>query len=663
MIRLFYSTVRKIARRTIIFLMVFTVALLQAPASVLALDGKYDETFYSNNNILYYDPSECSTTTTNNISVGTDSSSNLLTTGNGIYNITIDNPAGKQFHSHDNSIANIENAHKKNDKSIDIDINKSTDGILFAAHEPRLVGKSWAQVQNQDSDVQTLTDMLTLTTKYGLQANLDIKPWGNKWDDATFAEIANLANNLKAKATIKASTDNKNLSDALHLAQTHGFWVRSNAAPHLGNGWTSGWKSPNTSATSTATNSSAGCCSTSSDGSLSSTSEDIGSGNSGDSFANLHLKPAAIGHLQTILQTLTGTYGLTLAQASGIAGNLKTESASTFDPHIRQGVTFYPDNAMPELNVGFGIAQWTSRGRQLALVQMAKNNHLSTTDLSLQMKFLWTELNSSYKTSTLDKLLNTPQDVREDTKIVMLNYERPKDQSESAQEGRANIGEAIYNHYKGVIQDGSGGGGIGNASASCGTDTTSDDGGIGVANGFTFPLKTTQAVIKKGQDSDGTGSNPKGKAHLVWCYTSTSNCHHDYNAADIFAPTGTQILAVKAGTVLTTHPDDGNCAANTTSGCNITIKGDDGYTYYYAHMIKPAVVHPGQHVSAGQHIGAVGIDKVAEGTIHHLHIDITKGYSGRPSCAGSACNSYHFYNVQQYLVPAFQNLPTGDDAS
>jgi len=169
-------------------------------------------------------------------------------------------------------------------------------------------------------------------------------------------------------------------------------------------------------------------------------------------------------------------------------------------------------------------------------------------------------------------------------------------------------------------------------------------GGIGIANGFTFPLKTTQERIKRGVD----GSK--------WCHTNPENCHHDYNAADIFAETGTPIVAAKGGRVVSKTTDD---CTNHSTGCNISIMGEDDVLYYYTHMSRNATPSEGSSVSAGEQLGSVGTNTTAVGTTRHLHFDMLPGkeYETRPSCSSEACTSYPFINVQPYLLPAFSKLP------
>jgi len=89
--------------------------------------------------------------------------------------------------------------------------------------------------------------------------------------------------------------------------------------------------------------------------------------------------------------------------------------------------------------------------------------------------------------------------------------------------------------------------------------------------------------------------------------------------ADIFAPVGTPVQSMVSGNVQWANTND------SAGGNNVGILGDDGNTYYYAHMRDAPLVKPGQRVSTGQDLGVVGNTGNAKGTPSHLHIGIGKG--------------------------------------
>ncbi len=153
-----------------------------------------------------------------------------------------------------------------------------------------------------------------------------------------------------------------------------------------------------------------------------------------------------------------------------------------------------------------------------------------------------------------------------------------------------------------------------------------------------FPLNATQAQIKAGSPS-------------VWCWNSKANCHHDYNAADIFVSPGTAVVSPVKGTVMTKRVS--------ASGSTATVKDGFGRLWFFQHMDdNPApVVSVGQGVSKGDRIGTVGGRSHASGTDPHLHIDMRVGVSSRVDCAGAQCAGYGFVNNQPLLRTAFLERP------
>jgi murein DD-endopeptidase MepM/ murein hydrolase activator NlpD len=355
--------------------------------------------------------------------------------------------------------------------------------------------------------------------------------------------------------------------------------------------------------------------------------------------------------------------GLTLAAAAGFAGNMKQESG--LNPGIIQGGAFAAPAQKsasgtvtntgtiykPVDSVGFGLVQWTFGGtvgpRQGPLYQGAVRKKVDIIDMKLQLDYVWQELTTNYKTSTLDRVTDMNDPV-EAAIVIHDNYEISADSDAEVRSVRGGNAQRYFDLFKNKIADKSG--------ATIATETVNtasgnpcdvqadSRGGLGIIDGFVYPLKTTQTAIKKGIGG------------AVWCFQSETNCHHDYNAADIFAETGTPIVAAAAGKVVSVKL--GSCAFY---GCNVTIMGDDGILYYYTHMSKQATVRQGQSVQAGDVVGAVGTDATAMNTPRHLHFDMLPGdkYKFRPGCSSASCTSYPFINVQTNLVPAFNELPEG----
>jgi len=98
---------------------------------------------------------------------------------------------------------------------------------------------------------------------------------------------------------------------------------------------------------------------------------------------------------------------------------------------------------------------------------------------------------------------------------------------------------------------------------------------------------------------------------------------------DLFAKRGTPVVAGVAGTVRTVNGG--------RAGIGYYLDGDDGTTYYGAHM-NDIRVSNGARVSRGDVIGSVGSTGNALGTPAHLHFEVKPG-------GGSAIDPYPLLRV------------------
>ena len=98
---------------------------------------------------------------------------------------------------------------------------------------------------------------------------------------------------------------------------------------------------------------------------------------------------------------------------------------------------------------------------------------------------------------------------------------------------------------------------------------------------------------------------------------------HWHEGIDIFAPTGSPLVAAEAGEIT-------DIGFGTLGGLKIWIMGESGTRWYYAHLdaFNPKLVE-GDFVNAGDLIGYVGASGNAVGTPPHLHLQIHPD-SGRP---------------------------------
>ena len=151
--------------------------------------------------------------------------------------------------------------------------------------------------------------------------------------------------------------------------------------------------------------------------------------------------------------------GLTDAGAAGLMGNLYAESGLRPNnlQNSYEGKLGIADAEYTEMvdrgtyanfgndRAGYGLAQWTYPSRKAALLAYAKAAGKSIGDLEMQLGFLMQELSTGYK--TVLNVLRTTVSVREASDIVLLQFERPADQSEARRKQRAEYGQKYFDKY------------------------------------------------------------------------------------------------------------------------------------------------------------------------------------------------------------------------
>lgn len=91
---------------------------------------------------------------------------------------------------------------------------------------------------------------------------------------------------------------------------------------------------------------------------------------------------------------------------------------------------------------GYGLAQWTYPSRKEALLAFARERSASVGDCAMQLAFVRQELGAK-----LLAALRNATSVREASNTIMLQYERPKDQSIEAQDRRISFSQRFYDQY------------------------------------------------------------------------------------------------------------------------------------------------------------------------------------------------------------------------
>ena len=153
--------------------------------------------------------------------------------------------------------------------------------------------------------------------------------------------------------------------------------------------------------------------------------------------------------------------GLTPAGAAGLLGNLQAESGlnpqnlqNSFEKKLGmsdQDYTAAVDcgayGSFVTDGAGYGLAQWTYSSRKAALLGWAKDYGCSIGYLGVQVDFLLYELRIWFH-KVWDKLRSTDS-VREASDCVLLQFERPANQSADNCARRAALGQEFYDKFAG----------------------------------------------------------------------------------------------------------------------------------------------------------------------------------------------------------------------
>lgn len=152
-------------------------------------------------------------------------------------------------------------------------------------------------------------------------------------------------------------------------------------------------------------------------------------------------------------------HDLTDAGVAGLMGNLFAESglkSNNLQNNYEKKLGYNDDSYTKAVDngtytnfvrdsAGYGLAQWTHWSRKENLLNFAKKQNLSIGDIDMQLAFLITELKNSYK--KLLTTLKTTNSVKEASDAVLVQFERPADQSENAKNRRYQYSMKYYNQF------------------------------------------------------------------------------------------------------------------------------------------------------------------------------------------------------------------------
>ena len=154
--------------------------------------------------------------------------------------------------------------------------------------------------------------------------------------------------------------------------------------------------------------------------------------------------------------------GFTPQAISGIMGNIDIESK--FEPNNVEDGRGYSNEVYTSMvdskmynnfindGIGYGLVQWTYSIFKKDLLERCQRVNKSIADLNCQLEQLYSHLQSE---NILNKIKNLTS-IEEATKIFMLKFEKPKDQSLGAQQERIKAAQKWFNIFQ-MKQGGSNG--------------------------------------------------------------------------------------------------------------------------------------------------------------------------------------------------------------
>lgn len=154
-----------------------------------------------------------------------------------------------------------------------------------------------------------------------------------------------------------------------------------------------------------------------------------------------------------LLEKIGNPYGV-----AGLMGNLYAESGlnpknlqNTYNKKLGMTDDEYTDavdngsytNFVND-SAGYGLAQWTYHSRKQNLLNYAKKNEASIGNLEMQLYFLWEEIQ---KYTGVISVLRGASTISEASDVVLLKYEKPKNQGDSVKMVRSSYGQKYYDLY------------------------------------------------------------------------------------------------------------------------------------------------------------------------------------------------------------------------
>lgn len=168
---------------------------------------------------------------------------------------------------------------------------------------------------------------------------------------------------------------------------------------------------------------------------------------------------------------------------------------------------------------GYGLHQCTYWSRKQAMLEYHQGKGKSIGDLETQKEFIYKELSESFP--AVLKVLKTAASIREASDAVLLNFERPADQSRSVQEKRASYGQKYAELYE---KSKEGGNGM--------TETQARQKAVGIMQGWVGLKRSDRSHAPIIDTYNGHTPRPRG---------------YKVSYTDAYCATATSAAAIKAG--------------------------------------------------------------------------------------------------------------------
>lgn len=179
----------------------------------------------------------------------------------------------------------------------------------------------------------------------------------------------------------------------------------------------------------------------------------------GSETSSSTVKPETVSDVESTIWNYLKNKGLNDYGIAGMMGNLFAESglkATNLQNTYENKLGFTDDSYTTAVDngsytnfvkdsAGYGLAQWTYWSRKQGLLQFAQSQKKSIGSLSMQLDYLYKELSEGYK--SVLSTLKSATSVLQASNAVLLNFERPANQSESVQAKRAGYGQKYYDKF------------------------------------------------------------------------------------------------------------------------------------------------------------------------------------------------------------------------